>query len=149
MQCVYCKVDPLTTNASICLVPSDGEPDWACVDCAKKHGLYCEKHDVIHMMFMGDNNHACLMCIDDGVADNIGLADEYDRRIRSSIDDAQLEMLDEWIDAVVSNTGVDGKEALLRAIMTTAVRNGITPETVVIAIEKFNRITTILPSQFI
>lgn len=153
MKCVFCDVDPHDRAEVLCLVPAENSEDWSCLPCAKKQGLYCERHDQIHTRFEGHlgeaSTHACIPCIEEMVRSSAALASEYETRIRRVLTEVELIDLDEWIATARSVTGdADDARTLLRAIATMAARTSTAIEVVVADVEARRTVKHLLLSYY-
>ncbi|MFA5810072.1 MAG: hypothetical protein WC935_07030, partial [Thermoleophilia bacterium] len=70
-----------------------------CVNCATKHGLWCERHREPHMGIGGTTHHVCGKCLAEGIA---AIAD--------------IDVLQRWLDALPR----DGYVILERTCRTAA-----------------------------
>lgn len=149
MQCDFCRRDDVTLN----LVPfSDDTHTWGCQDCLVKQGLYCERHDCVHIRFLGllrvgePDQHACLPCIEDDTAARKDLAPGIYRELFDGLDDEGRKALDEYAATVMAING-DGDISVpvLRAILTAAARLGVNYEQVLTTAIKTRSLREILP----
>jgi len=118
--CRFCNGDP----EILVLLPANigpGSP-FACIECAKKNGLYCVKHDKPHTGFAGDNTTACLRCIEEETLKARDRADEFYLLVKGALSEEEWENLSEAIEESSYLTGNEDPVTLLRFIATKAVR---------------------------
>lgn len=151
MKCHNCG----TETEELCLVPTELEEEWSCVPCAKTQGLLCEKHDNVHTKFITadpektDGGHACLLCIEQMVTDNISKSQDYCDRICAVLPENELRNLTEWADTARNITGdEDHARPILRALATYSARCNKSLEEVVVDIERSPSVKHILPTHY-
>lgn len=148
MRCVFCKKDP----DIIVLVPfrtADGALEsFACLQCSKEAGMYCDKHNSPHSGFAGDHSHACLRCIEEDTQSNANRAAEITKRIRRVIDKNQWDSLLFYAHMSSDATGDRYTVSLLRFVFKIAHRQEVTLDEVVSEIERKKDASILLPSLF-
>lgn len=123
MVCEFCGREPDT----FILVPIRGKQGAlemiACMECAVSRGVYCTKHERIHLGFE-DGTHACVLCIEEDVRANLHRSDAIAERLDLEFDEAvRGEVIEQCMRSLSLIGGTVG-HALVRSIATLARRAG-------------------------
>jgi hypothetical protein len=104
---------------------------FACIDCAKKSGVYCLKHESPHVGFEGDKSTACLCCIDEEVQHKKKDAPLIVERLLANLPTQEFKDIDEV--AEISSRITENSKAvcILRFIVTMAQRRNRSVEDII------------------
>jgi hypothetical protein len=147
MNCKFCGVDP----ELVVLVPNPDYPEepeiqvFSCLNCSRKHGLYCDTHQVPRTGFGRDKSTACLRCIQEQVETFQDQADEMLGRIEGWLPEEDLAELDDAARIASHIMGERRSISVLRLILTTAHRKNSTMRTVMDEIRDKKSVSVILP----
>ena len=147
MNCEKCEKD-----ANLLVILPLHRPDGclntiACLECAKKSGVYCLKHKKPHLGF-DDGTTVCIYCIEAEVEQHrVELTDLVNTEIFSQIDEGAIERYNAWLAELSVKGGEINKPAGIRAIVTLALRRRVEPKAVIEAI-KNEGLDIILPPQY-
>lgn len=131
MICFFCGKDDFDP---VILVPT-WQPDgslaaFACLDCSKSKGLYCEKHERPHIGF-DDQTTACVICIEELVKQEGHRAHKIATIVRNTVGHIGRADLAEAAEVAAMLTGGDEDIAILRFVASRALRNVISIDEVV------------------
>ncbi len=116
---------------------------YMCIDCTKKKGLFCDKHQTLRMGFL-DNTVLCIPCVEEIIAsfDPCEREDIY-ASIRKALPPCEQHGLDELVDRGATFTQSRESVVMLRYVVSAAMRAGMTVQ------EMVHRITTKRTIKFI
>ncbi len=124
--------------------PDGSSITTACLEHARESGAFCNTHEEPHLGFM-DGTHACVRCIEDEVAQSTYLASSFAKVIRDRLSRDDLIELTEWSSVSSETNGSTEDVCILRAVITTAHRLGITDQEVIQEIIDRKTVEVILP----
>lgn len=129
------------------LAPGESDiPRFLCYPCCRRLGLICVKHDVIHMSFRS-GGHACLPCIEEATQNLAHEAKSIYDDIQIALPPRELQALEDYAELVSDLTGDTRKDvAVLRAVMTSAARRGLSYRLIINEIVLAKSAKSILPS---
>jgi hypothetical protein len=136
MKCAFCGNKDMTDIVQVPVwFPGSEDEPFACLECSKAKGLFCEKHNKSYMIFDGKTT-ACLFCIEELVGHEEHRAYEIVSKICSNLPAEELAKLFEAVQMAVLITGEDEGIVMLRFVASRAKRNHISVDEVVEQIVK-------------
>ncbi len=115
--------------------PDGGLAVFSCVDCSKKNGLYCERHNVPCVGFE-DQTTACLFCIEELVKFEHRRANEVAEKVKNSIDEYDRKRLRRSAKVSAQVTGSSEDIAILRFVASRAIRDKVSIEHIIDWVKK-------------
>ncbi len=110
--------------------PEQGQSLFACLDCMRKNGLYCDQHHRQHMGFW-DGTTACDACIAEELDDQRATAEIIYVRLSNGLGEAQIDDLRGMAELVQMTTRLSIETEILRFLITTAKRLKISSDAVI------------------
>ena len=146
MICQLCGKDIGDTIVLLSLKRTDGAlSTLACLNCAESSSAYCRKHSRPHLGFMDDNSTACILCIEEIVAQKENEEVFIFDKILEAIPLEEKKRLLDWATAIASIKHEREATSVLRAVVTKALRQGKTIEEMVVQVVCQKSIESILP----
>lgn len=145
MHCAFCGVDP--DHFTLVYQKDACEQVTACVDCARKDGAWCSRHDKAHILIQGGGGQGtiCLDCFWGGVTLYRPHADTLFYRLMDGVPEAELNRVREWVTDMRSVWQEDAPGVVLRGIMMEAFRRRLLPEQIVADCLAAQSVSAILP----
>lgn len=150
MKCEICKNDIGNTIVLLPIKKPDGCLDTiACLKCAENSSTYCKKHKRPHLGFADDDTTACILCIEEVVAEKRSQEISIFNTLKEHLPPGEWEDLVEWADLSSSITGNSQATCVLRAITTKALRLNVLVDKIITQILETNSVDVILPKALI
>ena len=125
------EVEPTSKGCEICkqptdvlnIIPRDGAT-FACTNCSKELGMYCDVHQLPHTGFEDGETSACLRCVEEEVQENGGnITDYFLSRVNRSLHCLEiLDAMHQYVDSTMEITGASEVHCTARPIVTAAKR---------------------------
>jgi len=123
MICELCGKDIGDTIVLLPLKRTNGAlSTMACLNCAENSSAYCKKHNRPHLGFMDDNSTACILCIEEIVAQKENEEVFIFDKILEAIPLEEKKRLLDWATAIASIKHEREATSVLRAVVTKALR---------------------------
>lgn len=123
MRCELCGKDIGDTIVLLPIKKPDGAlSSMACLSCAENSSAYCKKHERPHLGFMDNNTTACILCIEEVVAQKEN--EEvliFDKILEVLPPEEKKDLLD-WTTTIASLKREREATSVLRAVATKALR---------------------------
>ncbi|MEK7635152.1 MAG: hypothetical protein AAB446_01840 [Patescibacteria group bacterium] len=125
MKCKFCGNENMSVMALVPARSPDGAlTAFACLPCAKKKGLYCEKHDRPFTGF-DDETSVCIMCVEEFIKQEKYRIHEVAKRIFDVIPYEEKERLLFAAEIAAELTDRNRDVAIFRFVASRAKRSGL------------------------
>jgi hypothetical protein len=123
MKCELCGEETSDVFVLLPIKQPDGRLEIiVCLRCAERSPAYCKKHERPHLGFPDNDTTACMLCIEELVADMSPLRNSIVRVLQERLPRKEFRRLSRWADTSASITGDESAVCILRAIATKALR---------------------------
>jgi hypothetical protein len=147
MNCEICGKDPGDLTVILPIPRESGNLiTMACLECARKSGVYCLKHNQPYSAFK-DGTTACLICIEE--LKNFSMTEAAALFLNLRRDDMpESERLREWAEEAAFITTETPIHSIARALAGLALRRKTTVIQILEEIAQKKSVSDLLPSPF-